>query len=158
MKRQPHRERGIATIEMAAVVTLTIVILAMIVLSGRLTWHAIALTKGVASANRIVATLPRATIVGGSTALKLFTINTVYDATRSAGLDIQPDQEMFDVKCGLFNCTDIEFGSITVTAAIYFRDTIFSSAYQQVLPEKLTITAAATQTYATTTPNVLDNK
>ncbi|GGY25152.1 hypothetical protein [Pseudoduganella albidiflava] len=158
MNRQPHRERGIATIEMAAVVTLTIVILAMIVLSGRLTWHAIALTKGVANTNRIVATLPRATIVGGSTALKLFTINTVYDATRSAGLDIQPDEELFDVNCGLFNCTDIGFSSITVSAAILFHDTIFGSVYQQVLPENLTIPAAATQTYATTTPKVLDNK
>ncbi|WBS03286.1 hypothetical protein OU994_02955 [Pseudoduganella sp. SL102] len=158
MKRQPHRERGIATIEMAAVVTLTIVILAMIVLSGRLTWHAIALTKGVANTNRIVATLPRATIVDDPDVLKEFVKNTVYDATRSAGLDIQPRANMFLVTCGLFNCTDIDFSSVTVSAAIYFHDTIFGSAYQQVLPENLTIPAAATQTYATTTPKVLDNK
>lgn len=157
MKRQLHRERGTATIEMAVVTMLSIVILAMIVLAGRLTWYAIALTKGVANTNRIVATLPRATLVADADVLEAFVKDTLYDATESAGIDIQPRGNSIAVLCGMGHCDDKPFVFVLVTATIDFRDTIFDSDFHHVIPEALTISSISTQTYATTFPAVSTN-
>lgn len=157
MNRRLYRERGIAAMEMAVVTMFSIVVLAMIVLVGRLTWHAVALTKGVANTNRIVATLPRTTLVGGANALKAFAQDTLYGVTASAGIDMQPDSETFSVTCGGRICADNNFGSIQVDATIYFRDTIFDSDFHHVIPEALTISSISTQTYATTFPAVSTN-
>lgn len=157
MRRPLHRERGIAIVEMAFILLGSIGILVMIVLAGRLTWHASVLTKSIAASDRIVATLPRATIVGGPVALGQFVKTTVYDTTRSAGLDIQPDAELFSVMCGGFVCADFGFTSVTVTAGINFRDTIFNSNFQEVFAKAFVIHATATETYATTTPKVPNN-
>lgn len=157
MSRQLHRERGTAAMEMTVVTMLSIVILAMIVLAGRLTWHAVALTKGVANTNRIVATLPRATLVGGPDALKAFTQDTLYDATESAGIDMQPDSQFIAVSCGLDPCGDDAFNAIRFSARIYFRDTIFDSDFNDVIPDIFTIRSASTQAYATNFPAVSKN-
>jgi len=157
MNRRLYRERGIAAMEMAVVTMFSIVVLAMIVLVGRLTWHAVALTKGVANTNRIVATLPRTTLVGGASALKVFAQDTLYDATASAGIDMQPDSETFLVLCGSGLCADNTFGSIQVDASINFRDTIFDSDFHHVIPEALTIRSVSAQNYATTFPAVSTN-
>jgi hypothetical protein len=157
MNRQLHRERGTAAMEMTVVAMLSIVILAMIVLVGRLTWHAIALTKGVANTNRIVATLPRTTLVGGVTTLKAFAQDTLSEATGSAGIDIQPDSESLRVSCGLDECVDASFNSVQVIARIYFRDTVFDSDFNDVIPDSFLMRSVATQTYANTFPPVSKN-
>lgn len=157
MRRPLHRERGVASIEMAIILVVSIVILVMIVLAGRLTWHATVLTKSIAATDRIVATLPRAMIVGGPVALGQFVKTTVFDTTRSAGLDIQPNADLFTVTCGGFACADFAFTSVTVTAGLNFRDTIFNANFQEVYAKAFLIHATATQTYATTTPKVPNN-
>lgn len=157
MNRRAHRERGTATLEMAVVTMLSVIILAMIVLAGRLTWHAIALTKGVANTSRIVATLPRATIVGGAGALKVYAQDTLNDATESAGIDLQPDEDSFFIMCGSFTCADAPFGSIRMGSRIFFRDTIFDSDFYYELPGVFMINADSTQTYANPYPAVSKN-
>lgn len=157
MSRPLHRERGTASIEMAAILPLSILILVMIVLIGRLTWHAIVLTKSVADVSRIVATLPRATLVGTPDALRAFARNTLNDATRSAGLDIQPRDDAFTVMCGDFACVNTNFNAITVTSVIDFQDTIFNSNFQEVIPKEFLISSLSSQTYAPTTPQVPTN-
>lgn len=157
MSRRLHRQRGIAAIETALLMMVSIGALAMIVLAGRLTWHAIALTKGIANTNRIVATLPIATIISGPDALKGFTKETLYDATQSAGLDMQPRADTVTVMCGIYACAESGFTSISITAGIAFRDTIFDSDFHHVIPENFLIRSAATQTYATTFPPVAKN-
>lgn len=157
MSRRLHRERGTAAMEMVVVTMLSIIILATIVLVGRLTWHAIALTKGVANTNRIVATLPRATLVGGADALAAFAKGTLYDATESSGIDMQPDGQTFTLLCGMSHCADDPFTFVFVTARINFRDTIFDSDFEDVIPEAFTIRSTSTQAYATTYPQVQAN-
>jgi hypothetical protein len=157
MRRILYRERGIAAMEMTVVAGLSIIVLAMIVLAGRFTWHAIVMTKSVANASRIVATLPRTTIAGEMDTLLSFTAATIKDTTRSAGLDLQPRNDGFSVMCGSSTCTDRSFDAVSVSAQLSFRDTIFGSAYQQIGLRAVTIVPSYTQNYAQPYPDAPTN-
>lgn len=159
MMRTLHRQRGTAAMEMAVVTMLSVVVLAMIVLAGRATWHATALTKSAANTARIVATLPRATLVSTAPGgfVEIFAEANLRDATVSAGLDLQPDHRMFRVSCGTRQCDDGAFTSITISTKIYFTDTIFDSDFQDIGLESLGIVSEPRQTYATATPAVPTN-
>ncbi|QBE63566.1 TadE/TadG family type IV pilus assembly protein [Pseudoduganella lutea] len=126
MNRRPCRERGTAAIEMVFVLLTSILLLGIIVLVGRLTWHATSLVKSVADTTRIVATLPRTTLVGGTTHMKALTERHVRVVTESAGLDLQPGDGI-DARCGGTSCTDFAFTFVTVNASIRFYDTIFGT-------------------------------
>lgn len=126
MNRHHPRERGTAAIEMVFVLLTSTLLLGIIVLVGRLTWHATSLVKSVADTTRIVATLPRTTLVGDPTNLRVLTERHVRTATGSAGLDLQP-QDGIDARCSNSACTDFAFTSISVEASIRFYDTIFGN-------------------------------
>ena len=127
MNRRLHRERGTAAIEMVFVLLTSILLLGIIVLVGRLTWHATTLVKRVADTTRIVATLPRTTLVGGVSNVRVQAEQYVRAATGSAGLDLQPGHGI-DARCGGMSCTDFNFTSVSVEAAIRFYDTIFGNS------------------------------
>lgn len=126
MNRHPCREGGTAAIEMVFVLLTSILLLGIIVLVGRLTWHATALVKSVADTTRIVATLPRTTLVGGTTHIKALTERHVRAVSQSAGLDLQPGDGI-EANCGNGACIDTNFAFVSVEASIYFYDTIFGT-------------------------------
>jgi hypothetical protein len=157
MNRTLRRQRGTAAMEMAVVTMLSVVVLAMIVLAGRATWHATALTKSVANTARIVATLPRPALVSRTDFVEVFAEANLLDATQSAGIDLQPNHRDFDAECGNGACEDRDFTSVTVRSAISFRDTIFDGDFQNIGLDSLDIISESRQTYATATPAVPTN-
>lgn len=151
MKRHPFHERGTAAMEMTVVLFFTVILLGIIVLFGRLTWHATALAKGVSSTTRILATLPRMTLVD-SDAVETIVRQEVRNTTLSAGLDLQPLRSNIDANCGTEVCRERNFDSVSLIASITFHDTIFGSdlfpiSYAELFGEEVTIDFTYRQTY-----------
>lgn len=152
MNRPRHRTRGTAAIEMVLVLLLGTGALASLVLLGRMTWHAIAMQKAVASTGRIVSTLPRETLntSGIADVIDPFIQTEVRAATLSAGLDTRPSLSSIESSCaaGGWNCGDMPVTQVQVRAAIRFNDTVFGNGFTGLLPESgLFFVAEYWQTY-----------
>lgn len=139
MKHSWQAERGVVAVEMSIVLLLGVVLLAAVVLMGRLTWHVVAMQKAVSSAGRIVGSLSLETLTtenvdGDITGLAA---NHIRAATRSAGLDIQPSEIEVDcVTTGAGGCGRTSVTHVSISAYMRFRDTIFSPELTgQIFPE-----------------------
>ncbi|QGZ40635.1 hypothetical protein IP92_03520 [Pseudoduganella flava] len=127
-----RREQGTAAIEMVLVLVFGMVLLAGMVLFGRLTMHMIALEKAIGNTTRIVATLPRPMLTAENADLTMPALGArlVRDATLSAGLDIQPRASSIGVLCEEMYCgTGVATTMVSVSTNISFTDTVFRNAY-----------------------------
>lgn len=125
-----QKQRGTALMEMALVLWAGTILLACVLLLGRLTWHAIALQKAVASTGRFLSTLPVETLRSPdvSIALNQLAGTRVREATLAAGLDAPAFVGDTNVRCteewgcGSFVPTEMQVGTTLV-----FRDPIFGT-------------------------------
>lgn len=132
-----YRERGIAALEMVVVLLLGVLLLAGLVLFGRLTMHMIVMEKAVGSTARIMATLPRKTLTAGDAYVRLPLVGgqMVYDMAVSAGLDTVPSRAQVAVLCDELYCgPGVSPTLVSVGASIRFKDPVFPGFTSELLP------------------------
>jgi hypothetical protein len=152
MKRTRENQRGVALLEMTALLIVSVPLLAALVVCGRLTWHAIVMEKSTANASRIVSALPPESfaIDTGASELRALVYAHISGATAAAGVAaVQSDAEIL-VACNGAPCMAATPDRVSVATASVFRDTVFSGAYTEGLglPAQATIQNTYEQSYA----------
>lgn len=147
-----RRQRGIAAIELAAIVSLTFFLVPLVLMLGMATLQYSALQKAVYDAARYMGTLPAAEMT--TTVLASQAANAarrmVADAARDAGLLARPDAAEVAVLCNVSNlCSGpVLPQSVTVKVTVYLSLSDFSGLFYDVLPStEMAISAQATVPY-----------
>ena len=115
-------QRGVAAVEAALAIALTMVLLPLLLYMGRLTWHAIVLHKAAYEAALIVSGLPETVFTSPGTAAVLDGIASshVAQAVADAGIDIQPGAGVTRVSCDGLVCAFAKPAQINVATGITF--------------------------------------
>ncbi|MES2264792.1 MAG: TadE/TadG family type IV pilus assembly protein [Pseudomonadota bacterium] len=155
MKPLPRRARqhGIAAIELALILSLSLFLLPYILLFGRVFWHYTALQKAAHDAARYMSTLPQQEMgnVASAAAAATLARTMVSDAALGAGLTERPETALITVNCitatnVVLTCGGVNLPAmVQVTFEVNIRDDVwnmFTAVYtgQDGIPLTLTAT------------------
>ncbi|WUR12964.1 pilus assembly protein [[Empedobacter] haloabium] len=146
-----RKERGVAAVEAALLMSLTaLLLLPGMLYVGRMTWHATALHKAVYGASRIIAALPQEAMVqyGASARLNADADAYVRQAARDAGIDMPPATGMTGVRCDNVNCGAWLPQDVTVDAAVHFSSTLRAPGWYELATPNVNMAVHYTVSYA----------
>ncbi|NVD96990.1 TadE/TadG family type IV pilus assembly protein [Massilia sp. BJB1822] len=127
-QRMRRGQGGVVAIELAVVLDMAALLLAVLLLGGRMMWHYSVLQRAAFDAARYMATMPRPELANPMQApvLAARAGQLVLDAVSEAALDTSPGAGQVSVRCDDLPCGGTPPQRIRVTVQIQLSDPLFN--------------------------------